>query len=119
MSDELLSHHFPKEGDLYNELLIRGKRFRLAYGYYEEFERESRYNEPMPIYPDFVKNPLCTEEGVPFVTAMQDVCRHYQGKEEEDSCSGCIFFEKSEDLFGFCNYPENQVEQPDTTVADD
>lgn len=31
----------PKEGDLYKEVTIFEKTFRLLYGYYESFERES------------------------------------------------------------------------------
>lgn len=92
----------PKEGDLYKEIIINGKTFRLLYGYYEDFERHSQYNEPIPIYPDFIKHPIYTDDGVPFVTAMQDVCREYDGKRKGDSCSDCIYFQKSEDLFGLC-----------------
>ena len=106
-----------KEGDVYKELTICGRTFRLLYGYYEDFERESRFNEPMPIYPDFAKDPLYTDEGIPFVTAMQNVCKHYGGKNDEDSsCSDCVFFQKSEDLFGFCNCPQNK--QPNEERAD-
>lgn len=99
----------PKEGDLYKEVTISGKTFRLLYGYYENFERESPLNEPMPIYPDFTKNPHYTAEGIPIVTAMQNVCEFYYGKNDEDSsCSECSFFQKSEELFGLCNCPQNK-----------
>ena len=97
-----------KEGDVYKELTVYGKTFILRYGYYEDFERESPFNEPIPIYPDFINKPLYTEEGLPFVTAMQSVCEHYKGKNDEDSCcSDCIFFQKSEELFGLCVCPAN------------
>lgn len=102
----------PKEGDIYKELLISGKPFRLFYGYYADFERESTFNEPMPIYPDFIREPLHTDNGTPFVTAMQDICPQYAGKDQGDSCSECTFFEKSEDLFGFCHCPKNKQLQP-------
>ena len=99
----------PKEGDLYKEVTISGKTFRLLYGYYESFERESRFNDPMPIYPDFTKKPHYTAEGIPIVTAMQNVCQFYNGKNDEDSsCSDCVFFQQSEELFGFCNCPKNK-----------
>ena len=55
----------PKEGDLYKEITISGKTFRLLYGYYENFERENPFNEPIPIYPDFIKEPQYTAEGIP------------------------------------------------------
>lgn len=80
----------PKEGELYRALTIAGKTFHLYYGYYEDFERA--YNDPMPIYPDFLKNPLCTLDGIPFVTAMQDVCEYYSGESEDDGCSACVHF---------------------------
>ena len=98
----------PKEGELYREVTISGKTFRLLYGYYESFERESRFNDPMPIYPDFIKDPHYTDEGVPIVTAMQNVCAFYNGKNDEDSsCSDCTFFKADEELFGLCSCPEN------------
>ena len=100
-----------KEGDVYRELIICGQAFTLRYGYYEEFERESPFNEPMPIYPDFIENPLYTAEGIPFVTAMQDVCVYYVGKDGGDSCSECGFFRKSEELFGFCRCAQNKRPQ--------
>ncbi|MBQ6825765.1 MAG: hypothetical protein IJP34_03795 [Clostridia bacterium] len=99
----------PKEGDLYKEVTISGKTFRLLYGYYESFERESSFNDPMPIYPDFIKEPHYTAEGIPIVTAMQNVCEFYNGKKDEDSsCADCVFFQKGEELFGFCECPKNK-----------
>lgn len=97
----------PKEGDLYKEVSISGKTFRLLYGYYESFERESPFNEPIPIYPDFIKDPHYTADGVPIVTAMQNICEHYFGKHDEDSsCSECAYFQNSEELFGLCKCPQ-------------
>ena len=34
-----------KEGDLYKVITIYGKTFELYYGYYEEKDRYSKYNE--------------------------------------------------------------------------
>ncbi len=99
----------PKEGDLYKEITVGGKTFEIVYGYYEEFERGGSFNEPMPIYPDLINEPLYTAEGIPIVTAMQNVCESYSEKTDEDSsCSDCAFFQRSEDLFGFCNCPQNK-----------
>ncbi len=99
----------PKEGDLYKEVTVFGKTFRLLYGYYESFERENLFNEPMPIYPDFIKEPHYTADGIPIATAMQNVCEFYSGKNDEDSsCADCTFFQKSEELFGLCNCPQNK-----------
>lgn len=99
----------PKEGDFYKEVTVFGKTFRLRYGYYESFERESPFNDPMPIYPDFIKEPHYTAEGEPIVTAMQDTCEFYHEKNDEDSsCADCAFFEPGEDLFGVCRCPQNK-----------
>jgi len=98
----------PKEGDLYKTVTLFGKTFPLYYGYYEEFERYSRYNEPMPIYPDFLRNPVYTDDGTPLVTKMQDICAYYQGEGQEDSCATCDYFRKIEDLFGICICPHRR-----------
>lgn len=108
MLTQFFSQSPPKEGDLYKEITIRGKTFQLFYGFYEPFERESRDSEPMPIYPDFLKNPVFTDEGVPFVTAMQDVCKRFRGKADSDSCADCEHFLSCEELFGLCTCPEGK-----------
>lgn len=100
-------HAEPKEGDLYKILLLSGKSFELRYGYYEEFERQ--YNEPMPIYPDFIKNPVYTEDGTPFVTKMQDACIHYSGKDTVDrECAGCAYYMHGDEFLGLCACPHNK-----------
>ena len=110
--------HTPKEGELYKEVTISGITFKLLYGYYENFERESPFNEPIPIYPDFIKEPHYTAEGIPIATAMQNVCEFYNGKNDEDSsCSECVFFQKYEELFGLCNCPRNKRESKERTVS--
>lgn len=99
----------PREGDLYKEVTVSDKTFRLVYGYYENFERDIPFNEPMPIYPNLIEEPHYTPEGLSIVTAMQNVCKFYKGKKDEDSsCSDCGFFQISEDLFGLCNCPQNK-----------
>ncbi len=97
-----------KEGDLYKEVTVGGKTFRLVYGYYEDFEKEYPEAEPMPIYPDFIKDPCYADDKRPIVTAMQDICKHYLGKKDADCCSDCKYFEKSQELFGICSCPQNK-----------
>lgn len=104
----------PKEGELYKAVTLFGKTFLLYYGYYEEFERYSRYNEPMPIYPDFIKQPVYTDDGTPFATDIQDICSHYEGEKEEDSCAACRYFRRMEDLFGICTCPQNRQQRKQT-----
>lgn len=96
----------PREGELYKTVDIAGKRFHLYYGYYEDFERE--HHEPMPIYPDLVKNPIHAENGMPIVTAMQDACPHHIGPPGEGICHECAHFQPEEDLFGLCRCIHNR-----------
>ena len=110
----------PKEGDLYKEITIGDKIFRLLYGYYESFERDNPANEPIPLYPDFIKEPQYTSEGIPIVTAMQNTCEFYNEQHDEDSsCSDCDFFQSSEELFGFCYCPENKRSCKERVVVND
>lgn len=91
----------PKEGDLYKTLYIKGKKFDLYYGYYENIDRQ--YNEPDVIYPDFITNPQYSEDGYPFATLMQDACEHYEGvRTIENDCSQCKHFIRCEDFIGIC-----------------
>lgn len=93
----------PKEGDLYKVITLFGRRFELYYGYYEEIDRYSTYNEPTEIYPNFIKNPVYTDDGIPFVTAFQETCKHYKKvKDTTDRCIDCKFYQKGEELFGLC-----------------
>ncbi len=91
-----------KEGDLYGSFDVYGKSFDIYYGYYEDFERSSKYNDPVPIYPDLAANPEYNSEGYPIVTQMQVVCECYSGRGENDRCGLCRHFEKGEQLFGLC-----------------
>lgn len=96
----------PKEGELYRVINMAGKTFPLYYGYYEDFERE--HHEPMPIYPDFIKNPVYIENGMPIVTAMQDACRHLIGPPGAETCHECAHFQQAEELFGLCRCIQNR-----------
>lgn len=103
----LFDHNDPKrvEGELYKVLNVGGTEFPLYYGYYEEFERNSPSAEPIPIYPDFLKEPQYTQEGKPFVTKMQDACAVYRGTMyDTNECGECIYFEPGEELIGICTY---------------
>ena len=88
-----------RDGDPYKTIRIGDKVFDIRYGYYEEFERE--HNEPVPIYPDFIKEPAYLD-GYPLVTAMQDVCEHFDGDDADIGCLVCKYYERCEDLIGKC-----------------
>ena len=97
-----------KEGELYGVFDVFGKRFPIYYGFYEEYERESRWNDPVPIYPDFRAEPQYDGEGRPIVTAMQLACESYEGNEDDDRCGRCTHFQPGEALFGVCECAERR-----------
>lgn len=97
-----------REGDLYRVINIDGVIFTIYYGYYEEIDRFGKYNEPIPIYPNFNENPQYNMRGEPFVTHMQDICEHYDGVLNGDSCNTCKHYEKREDLLGICLCEKNR-----------
>ncbi|MBQ8351208.1 MAG: hypothetical protein IJY20_04080 [Clostridia bacterium] len=100
-----------REGELYKVLTVFGISFPLYYGYYDERERDSRYSEPIPIYPDFIKQPRYTANGLPFVTAMQSVCPHYKGQSPEDGCHTCSHYQSGEEFLGICLHEGNRERQ--------
>lgn len=105
----------PKEGDLYKRISVFGKTFEIRYGYYEDFERQ--YNDPMPIYPDFLKEPMHTDNGKPFVTQMQDACLHYSGTAISDrDCGGCAHYLQGDGFLGLCECPQNRIQPQESVV---
>lgn len=91
-----------RDGDLYKKITVGEVEFEILYGYYEDFEKDSQFSDPIPIYPDFTVTPMFTIDGYPIVTAMQDKCDLYSGNDECDMCVDCEFFLNEEDLFGTC-----------------
>ena len=100
---------YPKEGDLFKVIRLYGKTFEIRYGFYEECDRHTRFAEPVAIYPNFTKSPQYTDEGFPFVTEMQEPCRHFDGDLNEDSgCGECEFYRQGDELLGICGCPANR-----------
>lgn len=97
-----------RDGDLYKRISLNGKEFEIKYGYYEDFERESRFFEPVPIYPDFEKHPVYTREGEPFVTQMQSLCPYGDSKFHDGCCVDCSYFKEGDDLIGICKCPKRK-----------
>ncbi len=103
LSPNILSNPPNKEGDLFKRFQLYGHEFEIFYGYYEDIERENPLIDPMPIYPDFLKEPQYTTDGLPFVTKMQDACEYYKGDEEKfKECAECEYYENGEELIGIC-----------------
>lgn len=93
----------PREGDLFKIIRIFGKTFEIRYGFYEECDRYTRFAEPIPIYPDFIKLPQYTDDGTPFVTAMQNPCESFEGKKDANSvCGDCALYRSCDELLGIC-----------------
>lgn len=111
--DEITTGSVHSEGELYKILNIYGNVFEIKYGYYEECDRNNPVVEPMPIYPDFIKNPVYTDGGLPFVTKMQDACQHYIGKEITDKgCAECEHYKHGDELIGICTCFNNKKTNP-------
>ena len=98
--------HRPRDGDLYKVVTVFGKVFALRYGYYEEFERSR--GEPIPIYPNFRKAPVYTEEGYPFVTQMQELCEHGESRFDDGCCADCRYYRDGDELIGICLCEKNR-----------
>lgn len=100
------------EGTLFKRIELHGHVFDILYGYYADFERDSEFNEPIPIYPDFVESPRYTAEGRPFVTQMQDQCKNGRRKyphEGEVYCVDCPYFIHGDELIGICGNNDNKI----------
>ena len=101
----------PKEGDLFKVIHLYGKTFEIRYGFYEECDRYNGFAEPMEIYPDFIKNPQHTDDGIPFITAIQNPCRHFGGELDANStCEECPFYQNCDELLGICTCPQNRID---------
>ena len=99
------SSHIPEraEGDLYKVIQLHGHSFPIHYGYYDDRDRNNPLVEPMPIYPDFSKEPKFTPDGRRFITKMQDACPHYKGPHKaEKDCAECSYYHHGDDLLGIC-----------------
>lgn len=108
--DEKRSATLSKEGDLYKVIHLCGSTFELRYGFYEENDRHVQHAEPVEIYPDFIKNPQYTDNGIPFVTQMQLPCEYFDGKRDENSgCGDCAYYRHGDELLGTCGYQVNRI----------
>ena len=97
-----------REGDLFKIINVSDHIFEIRYGYYDDAERYSRFNEPIPIYPDFISEPKYTSDGFYIVTQIQDKCEHYKSRQDLDICFKCKHFKEVEDLIGICTCLENK-----------
>ena len=109
--------HTHAEGELYKIIRAYGISFEIYYGYYDDVDRQNPFIEPMEMYPDFIENPIYTDSGIPFVTAMQATCKHYKGEYDEDNtCYQCLHYEKCEELLGVCRCRARQKKNIDKFI---
>ena len=96
-----------KEGDLFKVIKLHGTTFEIRYGYYEDIDRQY---DPYEVYPDFIKEPMYTNDGYPFVTLMQSPCEHFDGhgKGVDHDCGSCIYMERGDELIAVCRCPQNK-----------
>lgn len=109
LTHSLKTNSIPKEGDLYKRITVFGSTFEIYYGYYEESDRYSKYPEPVEVFPDFIKNPIFTKDGKPFVTAIQKPCKNFKKiRDITDTCVDCKYFKQGEELIGLCECEKNK-----------
>ena len=99
-----------KEGELYKVIDVFGRKIELRYGYYEE--RERGRGEPIPIYPDFKKDPVYTDDGFPLVTQMQELCEAGSSPYADGYCVDCAHYMHCTDLVGICKNKKNKKNTP-------
>lgn len=99
-----------KEGELFKVISAYGRTFEIYYGYYDEADRQNPSVMPMEIYPDFTEGTVYTDDGIPFVTAMQKPCECFCGVSDEDNtCYQCSHYEKCDELLGVCRCPTRKL----------
>lgn len=97
----------PIEGDIYKIITVSDKTFVLRYGYYSDSERDG---EPMPIMPDFEREPFYDKNGKRFVTRIQDACQSYcprDGARGDGWCADCSFYPDAMQDIGICQCETN------------
>lgn len=100
----------PREGDIFETVNIGGHSFVIRYGYYDNQERYT--SPPLPIYPNFLANPVYTSEGNPLITRIQDACQHYRTSDSSEGdhwCADCIHCSCTGNEIGICLCNHNRL----------
>ena len=74
--------------------------------------RQTPLCEPAVIYPDFLREPLYTDWGAPFVTMMQDACDNYRGvaaRTPDTMCAECQYLIRGQEWFGICSCADSRT----------
>lgn len=105
IQDTILSN----EGDLYKVYEVAGYTFEIRYGYYEEVERG--LVEPLPIFPNFRKEPVYTADGYQLAALIHSACKHYEPREldkPEGWCGDCNHYSDGKDEIAICKCEERR-----------
>lgn len=113
MHESKLPFSEPREGELYRVITVADRSFTIRYGYYSDLDRES--DELLPIFPDFILEPLYTNEGRPFCTRVQDACRNYasrSGRDGDNWCGDCKYYPDMKEEIGVCLCDKRKITKP-------
>ena len=106
----MLKNNAPlKEGELYKVFSVGGHTFEVRYGYYDESERGRV--DPLPVFPDFVKNPTFSYDGRPVVAIVQSPCGYYVSRDEankEEWCGDCRHYSDAGAEIALCSCELNR-----------
>ncbi len=96
----------PMEGELYKVYEVGGYTFEIQYGYYAENERGRV--EPLPIFPDFRKEPVYTEDGYQLAALIHSACQYYKSDRArpERHCGDCIHYSEPTQEIAICRCPQ-------------
>lgn len=102
MNYDLYDLNLPKEGELYKIYEVGGYTFEIRYGYYAENERGRV--EPLPIFPDFQKEPVYTDDGYQLAALIHIACSYYKSDKEkpENLCGDCIYYSQPKQEIAIC-----------------
>ncbi len=102
MNYDLHDFDLPKEGELYKIYEVGGYTFEIRYGYYAENERGRV--EALPIFPDFRKEPVYTEDGYSLASLIHSACQYYKSDKAkpEYHCGDCIYYSEPKQEIAIC-----------------
>lgn len=88
---------------------VEGATFTIPLRY---DEKSGRY---MEVYPDFIKNPVYTQEGYPIMLTLEDACVFGKGKNANEplvDCGSCHFYRQLPNaLIGVCGHEKKRKAQ--------
>ncbi len=117
MDYELYDPDLPKEGELYKVYEVGGHTYEIRYGYYAENERGRV--EPLPIFPDFRKEPVYTADGYQLAALIHSACRYYKSDKvkPENYCGDCNYYSDSKQEIAICKCKKRWKEVSEENIT--